>query len=155
MQDINRPDFDRQQLERNIKPSPAQENQHRKRQWTDNDRRRDEDAAAPGGGVTDSARRRQDTFKHPAEFLKPDNRRRQTSNQSGTGGGGRDRRDGNGDRRNRDGGGGHGWRGRGGARVPDYKKNPDKWTKYSLEDVDTMTNRQNTSAALQFLKTLK
>ena len=155
MQDINRPDFDRQQLERNIKPSPAQENQHRKRQWTDNDRRRDEDAAAPGG-VTDSARRRQDTFKHPAEFLKPDNRRRQTSNQSGTGGGGRDRRDGNGDRRNRDGGcGGHGWRGRGGARVPDYKKNPGKWTKYSLEDVDTMTNRQNTSAALQFLKTLK
>ena len=72
-------------------------------------------------------------FKHPAEFLKPE--RRENTSFRGRGG-----------------------RGRGGGRggfVPDFKKNPDKWTKYSLEDVDNVTERSNTAAALQFLQTIK
>jgi len=39
--------------------------------------------------------------------------------------------------------------------VPDHRKNPDKWTKYSLADVDQMTDKSNTRAALDFLKQLK
>ena len=41
--------------------------------------------------------------------------------------------------------------------VPDYHKNPHKWTKYSLDDVsnDDMTEQSNTRAALSFLKELK
>lgn len=41
--------------------------------------------------------------------------------------------------------------------VPDYHKNPHKWTKYSLDDVsnDDMTEQSNTWAALSFLKELK
>ena len=72
-------------------------------------------------------------FKHPAEFLKPE--RRDNTSFRGRGG-----------------------RGRGGGRgsfVPDFKKNPDKWTKYSLEDVGNVTERSNTAAALQFLQTIK
>jgi len=39
-------------------------------------------------------------------------------------------------------------------RVPDYKKHPDRWTCYSLEDVpdQDMSNRTNTKAALEFLE---
>merc|ERR1719509_310070 len=41
--------------------------------------------------------------------------------------------------------------------VPDHRKHPDKWTKYSLADVspDQMSDRSNTKAALQFLNKLK
>ena len=47
-----------------------------------------------------------------------------------------------------------GGRGRG-RFVPDHKKNPNKWTKYSLADVDLVTDRGNTAAALDFLKDLR
>jgi len=124
--DINKPDFDRQQLERNIKPDRQNLN---KRQWNqDTDYKvpitkdKDADKSKDGSG-----------FKHPAEFLRPD---RREASPGGRGRGGR-------------------YRGGRGGLKPDFKKNPGKWTKYSLEDVDTMTNRQNTSAALQFLKSIK
>lgn len=41
--------------------------------------------------------------------------------------------------------------------IPDYRRNPHKWVKYSLDDVsnDDMTERSNTRAALSFLKELK
>ena len=74
-------------------------------------------------------------FKHPAEFLRPETR--EIKPFRGGVGGGRGR-----------------GRGRGGF-VPDFKKNPDKWTKYSLEDVENVTERSNSTAALQFLQTLK
>lgn len=37
-----------------------------------------------------------------------------------------------------------------GRRMPDYKVHPDKWTMYSLEDVDT-SDSSNKQAALAFL----
>ncbi|KAJ8981077.1 hypothetical protein NQ317_007214 [Molorchus minor] len=42
-------------------------------------------------------------------------------------------------------------------RIPDFKKNPHKWTKYSLDDVkeDDMSDKGNTRAALSFLKELE
>ncbi|KAL3275548.1 hypothetical protein HHI36_020307 [Cryptolaemus montrouzieri] len=41
-------------------------------------------------------------------------------------------------------------------RLPDYKKNPHKWTKYTLEDVrdEDISEKGNTKAALSFLKEL-
>ncbi len=99
-----------------------------------------------------------DDFKHPAEFLRPPSRDRYSE------GGSRDERRSDGDRggdSQRIGGwrGGARGRGTGGGRgrggVPDFKKNPDKWTKYSLADVDNVTDRSNTAAAFQFLKTIK
>ncbi|EFA11351.1 U5 small nuclear ribonucleoprotein TSSC4 [Tribolium castaneum] len=41
--------------------------------------------------------------------------------------------------------------------IPDFKKNPHKWTKYSLADVkdEDMSDRSNTKAALSFLNELK
>ncbi|CAD6203449.1 GSCOCG00009767001-RA-CDS [Cotesia congregata] len=41
--------------------------------------------------------------------------------------------------------------------VPDYHKNPQKWTKYSLDDVNEadMSDKKNTQAALAFLKGLR
>ncbi|KAI4502586.1 hypothetical protein M0802_002498 [Mischocyttarus mexicanus] len=41
--------------------------------------------------------------------------------------------------------------------IPDYHRNPHKWTKYTLEDVsnEDMTDQSNTLAALSFLKELK
>ena len=45
-----------------------------------------------------------------------------------------------------------GSRGRGGKRsVPDFRVNPDKYTKYSLADVDLPTNTSNSQAAFAFL----
>ena len=101
-------------------------------------------------------------FKHPAEFLRPEGRDRPTSGGSGMGnnqgrGTGGHRGGGGGNNRDRvvaRGRGNGGGRGRGGY-TPDYKKNPDKWTKYSLADVDNMTDRSNSAAAFQFLKALK
>ncbi|XP_055608283.1 protein TSSC4 [Uranotaenia lowii] len=40
------------------------------------------------------------------------------------------------------------------SRVPDFKKNPHKWTKYSLEDVD-ISDRSNTAAAFSFLRQIE
>ncbi|XP_053688234.1 uncharacterized protein LOC128737588 [Sabethes cyaneus] len=40
------------------------------------------------------------------------------------------------------------------SRVPDFKRNPHKWTKYSLEDVDT-SDRSNTAAAFAFLREME
>ncbi|CAH0547875.1 unnamed protein product [Brassicogethes aeneus] len=42
-------------------------------------------------------------------------------------------------------------------RMPDFKKNPHKWTRYSLEDVreEDCSERSNTKAALSFLDDLK
>ena len=53
--------------------------------------------------------------------------------------------------RGRDRGGG---RGRGG-RVPDFVKNPEKYTKYSLKDVPEVSNKSNSAAAFDFLRKLK
>ncbi|EZA60280.1 hypothetical protein DMN91_011157 [Ooceraea biroi] len=41
--------------------------------------------------------------------------------------------------------------------IPDFRKNPRKWTRYSLDDVsnEDMTEQSNTQAALSFLKELK
>ncbi|XP_072383875.1 U5 small nuclear ribonucleoprotein TSSC4 [Diabrotica undecimpunctata] len=42
-------------------------------------------------------------------------------------------------------------------KIPDFKKNPHKWTRYSLEDVndEDMSDRSNTKTALSFLEELK
>ncbi|XP_040151487.1 uncharacterized protein LOC120893576 [Anopheles arabiensis] len=40
------------------------------------------------------------------------------------------------------------------SNLPDYKRNPHKWTKYTLEDVDT-SDRSNTAAAFSFLKQME
>ncbi|XP_044754228.1 protein TSSC4 [Coccinella septempunctata] len=42
-------------------------------------------------------------------------------------------------------------------KLPDFKKNPHKWTKYSLEDVkdEDISDKANTKAALSFLKDLE
>lgn len=42
-------------------------------------------------------------------------------------------------------------------RIPDYQKNPHKWTKYSLADIsqDDMSNESNTAAAMSFLRDVK
>ncbi|KAF7282861.1 U5 small nuclear ribonucleoprotein TSSC4 [Rhynchophorus ferrugineus] len=40
-------------------------------------------------------------------------------------------------------------------RMPDFKKNPHKWTKYSLEDVQDMTEESNKKSAMDFLKDLE
>ena len=42
--------------------------------------------------------------------------------------------------------------GRGGGRVPDFRRNPQKYTKYSLEDVDLLDNASNSQAAFSFLR---
>ncbi|XP_060535298.1 U5 small nuclear ribonucleoprotein TSSC4 [Cylas formicarius] len=39
-------------------------------------------------------------------------------------------------------------------RMPDFKKNPHKWTRYSLEGVDDITEESNTKSAMSFLKEL-
>lgn len=41
--------------------------------------------------------------------------------------------------------------------IPDHKRNPHKWTKYSLSDVspEDMSDQSNTTAALSFMKELK
>ncbi|KAJ8924884.1 hypothetical protein NQ315_001039 [Exocentrus adspersus] len=43
------------------------------------------------------------------------------------------------------------------SRIPDFKKNPHKWTRYSLEDVrdEDMSDECNTRTALAFLKELR
>lgn len=42
-------------------------------------------------------------------------------------------------------------------KLPDFKKNPHKWTKYTLDDVkdEDITDRANTKAALSFLRDLE
>jgi len=42
-----------------------------------------------------------------------------------------------------------------GPKVPDYKVHPERWVKYSLEDVtsDQMSEKGNTAAAMEFLNT--
>jgi len=39
-------------------------------------------------------------------------------------------------------------------KIPDFKKNPHKWTKYSLEDVQELTDESNKKSAMDFLKEL-
>lgn len=41
--------------------------------------------------------------------------------------------------------------------IPDFKRNPQKWTKYTLSDVseEDMSDRSNTAAALSFLQEIK
>lgn len=41
------------------------------------------------------------------------------------------------------------------GRVPDFRKNPQKWTKYSLNDVEEMSDRSNKAAAMSFLNELQ
>ena len=49
-----------------------------------------------------------------------------------------------------------GFRGRGrGGKVPDFVKNPNNYTKYSLKDVPEVSNRSNSAAAFDFLRKLK
>lgn len=128
---FTKPDFDQQQLKRSIRQTDRPPASHKKRE-------------------TD--RQQGSEFKHPAELLK-----------AAGGGGGGNRHEGDHQRREenrhadgyRRGGGGRGGRPARGRKVPDFKKNPGKWTKYSLADVDNMTDRSNTAAALQFLQTLK
>jgi len=38
---------------------------------------------------------------------------------------------------------------------PEYEKNPNKWKKYSLDDVSDTSDRMNTSAAFSFLKEIE
>ncbi len=124
------PSFDQDQYKRSIKPTERNAKQ----------------------------RKFDDDFKHPAEFLRPQSR------DSSAEGGSRDYRRSDGERGSNSRRIG-GWRGgargrvtgsgRGRGGVPDYKKNPDKWTEYSLADVDNVTDRSNTAAAFQFLKTIK
>ena len=45
-------------------------------------------------------------------------------------------------------------RGRGG-KVPDFVKNPESYTKYSLKDVPELSDRSNSAAAFDFLRQLK
>uniref|UniRef100_A0A182MU83 U5 small nuclear ribonucleoprotein TSSC4 n=1 Tax=Anopheles culicifacies TaxID=139723 RepID=A0A182MU83_9DIPT len=40
------------------------------------------------------------------------------------------------------------------SHLPDYKRNPNKWIKYSLEDVDT-SDRSNMAAAFSFLRQME
>merc|ERR1711915_415484 len=48
------------------------------------------------------------------------------------------------------------WKSREGrGKVPDFVKNPKKYTKYSLEDVPELSDRANSAAAFDFLKQLK
>lgn len=84
------------------------------------------------GGHEKGADQKKGEFKHPAEFLKPGGHCR------GKKFAGRGR--------------GRGGRGR---YVPDHKKNPGKWTKYSLAEVDAMTDKSNSAAAFDFLNTIK
>jgi len=37
-------------------------------------------------------------------------------------------------------------------KVPDHKKNPEKWIRYSLESTSDVTNKSNSAAALSFLR---
>lgn len=93
-------------------------------------------------------------FKHPAEFLRPESRDRSPRGRGGgnvaRGSVNRGER-GGGEGSNR--GGNRGGRGRG--HVPDYKKNPANWKKYSLADVESVTDRSNSAAAFTFLKSIK
>lgn len=43
------------------------------------------------------------------------------------------------------------------GRIPDFRKNPQKWTKYTLSDVkdEYMTEKSNTAAAISFLKEIE
>ena len=59
------------------------------------------------------------------------------------------------DRRSRGRDGRRGSGGRGGRNVPDFRANPDKYTKYSLADVDLPTNTSNSQAAFAFLDEVK
>ena len=60
------------------------------------------------------------------------------------------------DRSDRGRGRGGGFRGRGrGGKVPDFVKNPNKYTKYSLKDVPEVSNKSNSAAAIDFLRKLK
>jgi len=127
-QDCNKSNLDKQKPNQSNKPTDRQLPSHQ---------RRDEERKSRN----DNSR-----FKHPAELLR-----------AADGGGfrGGEGYQGYGGRGGNRGHGGRGGQGNRGRRVPDYKKNPGKWTKYSLADVDNMTDRSNTAAALQFLSTLK
>ncbi|CAH1112163.1 unnamed protein product [Psylliodes chrysocephalus] len=39
-------------------------------------------------------------------------------------------------------------------RIPDFKKHPHKWTRYTLDDVEDVSDKSNTKAALSFLQEL-
>nr|AEE62133.1 unknown [Dendroctonus ponderosae] len=39
-------------------------------------------------------------------------------------------------------------------KIPDFKKNPHKWTRYSLEDVQEVTEESNAKSAMEFLREL-
>nr|XP_023027130.1 protein TSSC4 [Leptinotarsa decemlineata] len=39
--------------------------------------------------------------------------------------------------------------------IPDFKKNPHKWTKYSIDDVEDISDESNTRTALNFLNELR
>jgi len=123
------PNFDQDQYNRSIKPK--QTNAKRRKFDSDFD------------------------FKHPAEFLRPESRDIVSKPRDSA-----PRHDNRSWRDNR-GRGSSDSRGRGGSRggtgryVPDHKVHPEKWTKYSLADVDNMTERSNSAAAFQFLKTIK
>jgi len=41
------------------------------------------------------------------------------------------------------------------TKVPDYKKNPEKWIKYSLESTSDMTDKSNSAAAFSFLREIE
>lgn len=41
------------------------------------------------------------------------------------------------------------------GRVPGFRKNPHNWTKYSLNDVEDMSDKSNTAAAMSFLKEIQ
>lgn len=125
-----RPDFDKQQLARAVRPAPP-----------------------PPAAPVD--RRDAEEFKRPSPVVprRPATDDRQQRRWSS----GRDR-DNDSWRRGGGGGGGGGGGRRGrGAALADHRRNPQNWTKYSLADVttDQLSDRSNTSAALDFLKQLR
>jgi len=92
-------------------------------------------------------------FKHPAEFLRPESRdtaAAPTHKRLWRENRGRGSSDSRGRQRARE-----NYRGGSNRYVADHKIHPEKWTKYSLADVDNMTERSNSAAAFTFLKTIK
>jgi len=127
--DTDKPNFDRHQLERS-KGQTSTANQTNKR---------GDEEEGGSRGANEGDRSRKGEFKHPAEFLKPSHREEKSGRRTG--------QEARGGQQSRG--------GRKGRYVPDHKKNPDKWTKYTLADVDNMTDRSNTAAAMQFLQNIK
>jgi len=129
--------FEEYQLERTMKQT------NKRQQLTETVTQKSQ----PDNEQTDADETSRRQFKHPAQFLRPEHRRhgdrrqlQQSCNGSYRGAASKQNRHRPYKARNR---------------VPDFRKNPDNWTLYSLADTDDLTERGNTAAALQFLQTIR